>query len=73
MSPDNQINVTCMNPVFLRVVPAANTRGEQGTQATEATVACQKILLINLVVVVCQMEMAHQIHLVVRQIHRCTL
>ena len=40
-----------MNPVFLRVVPAANTRGEQGTQATAATVACQKILLINLVVV----------------------
>ena len=42
--------VTCMNPVFLSVVPAASTRGEQGTQATAATVACQKILLIHLLV-----------------------
>ena len=52
-----------MNPVFLSVVPAASTRGEQGTQATAATVACQKIILIHLLV--CQMEMAHQVHLVV--------
>ena len=69
-----------MNPVFLSVVPAASTRGEQGTQATAATVACQKILLIHLLVrlmemvhqvhlVVSYMEMAHQIHLVVRQTH----
>ena len=55
--------VTCMNPVFLSVVPAASTRGEQGTQATAATVACQKILLIHLVVRL--MEMVHQVHLVV--------
>ena len=69
-----------MNPVFLSVVPAASTRGEQGTQATAATVACQKIIVIHLVVrqtelvhqihlVVSYMEMAHQIHLVVGQTH----
>ena len=33
-----------MKPVFLSVVPAAKTRGEQGTQATAATVACQNIV-----------------------------
>ena len=58
-----------MNPVFLSVVPAASTRGEQGTQATAATVACQKILLINLVVVHGPLDgMAHKIHLVVHLI-----
>ena len=35
-------NATCMKPVFLRLVPAASKRGEQGTQATAATVACEK-------------------------------
>ena len=30
---------TWMNPVFLRVVPAASSLGEHGTQATAATVA----------------------------------
>ena len=34
-----------MNPVFLSVVPAARRRGEQGTQATAATVAWEEILV----------------------------
>ena len=34
-----------MNPVFLSVVPAARRRGEQGTQATAATVAWEQILV----------------------------
>ena len=37
--------LTCMNPVFLSVVPAARRRGEQGTQATAATVAWEQILV----------------------------